>query len=518
MSSWGATDPQVYLLYAWLVRKRLRRSSCLYGKDSSSCPVIQDMENNNMNEIEITPVPSIADQLKSVTDQVTLAAQQVTPAPVRGKTIDQEGVVRGLRDEAGAIAAGFAPEKPIYALGTMVVTEGVRRFRESRRAFESLPLAVEACEALIETIKAEDRLDKVMDLPNLRANDDGTLYHSGNGTYVPSERALTGLCGFATPGGAGYLINCPNDLRAQNLNYWLPKALREDKVATRQALKAGEISEEENLQVPIQVKMRTRKIADSTNREAYAIVGPEYGDHNLDEIAAQVIKHVPGGARAKVTYDGFRGRIDVAFHSDIQPTKVVAGEIFQAGIRIATADDGTGSIKVTGTATRNLCLNLMILHKMKQDISRRSHRGTSEAIASDVEAGIQTAMAKMAYFADAWDNATMENVLEKFSLVHTEDSVKKLFQALTYSKLVYVAGNNYKVMAEKMFQAWTKEPGYNRTAFVNAVTRAAHESTWSTPWVSDEVENQGSALLFKKDWKLTFAPEEETDQVVLVNV
>jgi hypothetical protein len=67
---------------------------------------------------------------------------------------------------------------------------------------------------------------------------------------------------------------------------------------------------------------------------------------DIDQIANEVMEAIGGDARCEVTYDGYKARFDVLFHTNVEPTKAVAGEIFKVGIVITTADDGTGGIRI----------------------------------------------------------------------------------------------------------------------------------------------------------------------------
>jgi hypothetical protein len=56
----------------------------------------------------------------------------------------------------------------VYALGTAVNERGKRNFRQSRRDFESLPYANDACAALATQVEAERRHDVLIAARDLR--------------------------------------------------------------------------------------------------------------------------------------------------------------------------------------------------------------------------------------------------------------------------------------------------------------------------------------------------------------
>jgi hypothetical protein len=52
------------------------------------------------------------------------------------------------------------------------------------------------------------------------------------------------------------------------------------------------------------------------------------------------------------------------------------------------------------------------------------------------------------------------------------DDVGAIFRALVSNRAVYVPGIAADEMVERLQRAWDVEPGYSKTAIVNAVTRA----------------------------------------------
>jgi hypothetical protein len=203
-------------------------------------------------------------------------------------------------------------------------------------------------------------------------------------------------------------------------------------------------------------------------------------------------------------YDGYRARIDVLFHTNIQPEKAVAGEIFKAGIMLKTSDDGSGSIQVSAQVFRNLCLNLIIIDHAKDMVTRRKHIGTGiEAAVAD---GIATAMGKVKVFADKWSEASLENVLEKYGA----HDIEAVMRGLVFNKVVHVSGVRPDDMFERLMRAYQAEPGYGKTAIVNAVTRAAHSETWGSWADVEDLERKGGELLFAKVWNVAI-PEDERE-------
>jgi hypothetical protein len=461
-----------------------------------------------------------------------VAEPEPVAAPVvRGKTINAEGAARSLEDEAAAKAAGFSPAPPIYTVGTMVVDLGVENFKQSRREFESQALVAEACDSLATQVKAEARRDLKVKVPTLKYLLDGSITGPDLAAPLPlSERAFEGLCNLVTPGGSTYLKNCGQvgeheaeglKLRADNMNHWFPRAIRLDKRGTKKALKKWAQESHARLLANLapepkpvastfkadqEVKLRIRKSGEG--EEVFSTVGPRYSAFDVDCIA-EAVKEACGdmGGRCTVVYNGYKAQIDILFHSNIVPENCVAGEFFKAGIRITTADDGTGAIKVQSLVYRNLCLNLIIIDVAKSMSMKRRHIGAG--IAEAVAQGIEDAKRRVSYFSNKWSEANLENVLERYGLAEPQE----VFERLVANKVVHVPGYNDTEMVERLLTAYATEPGYTKASFVNAVTKAAHHHGWNSMDDVASLEEKGGELLFAKVWNMA-APVTDEAQLL----
>jgi hypothetical protein len=467
----------------------------------------------NPNEVtSMDNATSVRFSLLEIDDKVPVQAAPPAPVlvlpPVREGGVCAEGKARAEADEADAVAAGWSLAPPVYAIGSRVNSTGVANFRASRVEHDDKPSVAEACGKLVDLIKTEDRRDLVVQVPTLTMLDDGRITRGG-GTLEVSSRAITGVGTHITPGGGSYLRACEPDLRAINFNRWAARGFREDGRATAKAIEAwqegGEVGQQPGpVMVEKEVTLRTRLNHASGEREAWSFVGPRYGAHDVDAIAEQVMRSeaIPGDAKCDITYDGYRMRMDVLFHTNIQPEKAVAGEIFKAGIMLKTADDGSGSIQVSAQVFRNLCLNLIIIDHAKELVTRRKHYGTG--IEDAVANGIATAMGKVQVFADKWSEATLENVLERYGC----GDVESVFRGLVHNKVVHVSGIRPEDMYERLMRAYQAEPGYGKTAIVNAVTRCAHTDSWSRWTDVEDLERKGGELLFAKVWNVAISDED----------
>lgn len=436
--------------------------------------------------IELGDAPKVA--------TVAVAVSSVTDSWA-SPGICSEGKARAMADEVLAVESGWSLAPPVYTIGSLVNATGVANFKASRIEHDEKPSVSEACGKLIDVVKAENRKDIVVKVPDLTMLANGDLRH-GKEVFALAERAMNGVGLHVTPGGASYLRHCDPELRATNFNHWSAKGLSPDvKASARSGMMVMK---------PNEVTLRTRDNHSSNRREAWSVLGPRYAAHDVDAIAAQVMKSdaIPADAKCDVTYDGYRMRMDVLFHTNIQPEKAVAGEIFKAGIMITTADDGSGSIKVSAQVFRNLCLNLIIIDHAKELVTSRRHFGNG--IESAVANGIATAMGKVKVFADKWSEATVENVLEKYGAA----DIESVMRGLVFNKVVHVSGVRPDEMFDRLMRAYQAEPGYGRTAIVNAVTRCAHTEEWSRWTDVEDLERKGGELLFSKAWNVAIPTNE----------
>jgi hypothetical protein len=96
------------------------------------------------------------------------------------------------------------------------------------------------------------------------------------------------------------------------------------------------------------------------------------------------------------------------------------------------------------------------------------------------------------------DASGSEPLLERYGV----DDVATVFRALVANRVVYVPGIAADDMAERLQRAWDFEPGYSKTAIVNAVTRAAHTAEWCSWTTTEELERAAGELLYARVWNV----------------
>ena len=432
-----------------------------------------------------------------MTRQAIPTIKQPLPAPTIHQDVervDAAGAARATADELVAKSLGFSPKPPVFEIGTVVNSTGVENFRRSRTEWEAMPSLPELARSFTDRITAERREDKLVEATSLKLLPNGRITRDNAGGLLVSERAMDGLATHVTPGGASYLKQCPPDLRATNLNHWLTQA---EQVDARASKKAGH-----TVTKPKQLTLRTRarKGANGADREVFSVVGPKYAAFDVDRVAREAAAGIGGDARGVITYDGYKMTLDAMFHSNVRPEHAVAGEFFKGTVRVQAADDGTGSVRCKLGLWRNLCRNLIIVDFDTVLVGSRKHVG-AQTIQADIAELMSQASERIALVVGKWGEASTENVLQRYDLT----DVDEVFRGLVLNDCVTAPGVKPEELVKRLHEAWEREPGYSKTSILNAITRAAHEQTWTSWADTEELESQAGELLYQKVWNLDYS-------------
>lgn len=401
---------------------------------------------------------------------------------------------RAQEDEGLAIKNGFVLKRPIYQMGTKVLSVGAENYKRSRQDFETLAFANEEAAKIVQIVKDENREDSEETLLNYWLNSDtGRLNKStespSGGGFVVTEHSLRQLIrrtrpnavhdieeGAAVLDASNYIanVNAPLEWRSQLANKYL-KTARDKK------------------DVPLKAVFRTRdyNFQNISKRELFAVVSDRFNsDCDVDEIC-KLLAEKDGDTRAASLYDGEKFRFDLLYHSDIVPENCVAGEVFKAGVTVRSSDNGTAGIRISPFVIRNLCLNLIILDRAEQNISLTHLR---KNLKEDLQEAIDLSFSKVKDFKEKWEAANKEKILED---VFKKDP-QELFTKLVKAGHVRVPGVSQKDMIQKLLIAWQFEPSHTRAAIVNAITRSAHQDIWPNVWGTSMMEEQGGNLLYTR--------------------
>ena len=307
--------------------------------------------------------------------------------------INEQDLKRAETDEYYARLNGFSPKPPIYKLGTPINSWGVANLKSSRKHWEELPLTVDDCEQHIDLISKENRHDDLYNLNEFQMSINGFL--DGPTELVPTQwalnqvllrsRALTNEKTMEAVKQAAAFVSdefSPIFLRKNVVNYYLNTTTRNR-------------------------YFRTRDIEGLNKRQLYSCVSSRFNRQESDSITilktlAGIIEETKSLTHSETTYDGTVFRTSLIYHTQIEPESGVAGEIFQAGVDLSWADDGSQSIRISPFVLRNLCLNLIILDRNTQEI-QISH--LKKNIKNTLTDGIESALHKVSYFGDKWTQA-----------------------------------------------------------------------------------------------------------------
>jgi hypothetical protein len=393
--------------------------------------------------------------------------------------IDQEGRARVEADLEASLANGFSHGDTLYELGTPLNEIGVENLRKSRQEFEAMPLLPDVLERARAVIATEERRDLTIPMHLLRAFTNGALYdcegnveefYVGRGLPLNEHAFFQLVARGAFPRNAGsFLKACPPELRATNLNHFLP------------------LSKEHNGK-PIELLLRTRRRAKG-GREIFAALTKWYRKFDVPELCDVIENLAEPGGRAESRYDGQRFELSIVYHTDIAPEAGVVGEVFKVVLRVQTADDGSGAIKIRPGVYRTLCKNMMIIEQAEQVLSV-AHNRTSMSEA--VEAAMAEAVSKLD-FAAKWTESRRNRVLEG---IYGRAEVEHVFTELVKGGLVQIPGCSRGDLVERLVCAWEREPGWTQADLVNAISRAAHEEPWTNPWARSALEEQAGQYLY----------------------
>lgn len=421
---------------------------------------------------------------------------------VKGRShVDEKAEARITADMAAMKNAGFAIAQPLFAAGTRLVAEGVERAIEKRQEFEAKPLVGEALSALQDRIFAEQRQDIAVPASSLRMDNLGRAA-VGKDRFGMDERAFKGLVSrLGLPSAGAYLAACWPELRAKNVNNWQLLKVAEEAVARAEALGKGREFEQAML------NLRTR--VNGEHRDIYAVVSDSYTEFDIDKFAEAIKIAMPDNARAEVHYDGYKAKIDVHFHSTVEPEDYAAGEIFRAGMTFRSDDTGGGSAKGSGFLEQNLCLNLLITNYAAQPVFAVRHIGDVREMAAKIRKGIRDVEATIAPMMKQWGYARKDDLVAvaverdgSYEGMGLKEMLAGFFNGAMDRELIAVPGRRDEVIP-KLVRAWERDAGTDgpqsgtitRAGFVNALTRYAHEDQRDV-WAQDEIQQSASRLLW----------------------
>jgi len=273
---------------------------------------------------------------------------------------------------------GLTPGRTLFAPGTPLVKWGLDKWRTERQAVADWPTMREAADAVRSQVIAERRVDDTVPAHRLRMKvDDGRLvvHRGGGGLFLERhglEQLASRCAGFLPP--TNYVRSMNADEVAHLWNSRAERGLLKD---------MGDIV------------LRHRRSVDDVGRSIYAAVSKSYGVHDVHQVASDLARILGPDTPASLVYDP--DRVSLAWEAmqmrDVPP---VVGEVWKAGLKGGSRDDGKGSAWTLGALLRALCVNLTT-EELETSRSRQRHRGHSVGLNHRIQlkrawAAVQPAM------------------------------------------------------------------------------------------------------------------------------
>ncbi len=399
-------------------------------------------------------------------------------------------VQRATEDARLAEEAGFTLPATVVPFGTAVIALGVDRYRQSHAEWDALPAALTMLRDFGGRIAAERRTDPIVAVRDLSMSAFGELQGPVGAPRPLSLPAWRQLANF------GYTVE-GEDRRRRLLPTGAATYLSDP--ATPLSRRGTEISyhcRQAHPAAQARVRCRTRE----DQQEVWAVLSPAYQtDCDADKVAGELGRGTYGlvGAKGQALYDGHRWTLDLLWHSDLPiGESPVAGEIFRAGVRITSADDGSAGIRVKAILWRNLCLNFGIIGTAEQE-SYTTHRRKS--LAAWLREHVSKALDSTKGFARQWGDAHRQKLLGE-ARTQPAEAFGKLVD-LGFLAAPEGSGLTAKDYVERLVTAYRAEGGYTADPKhiitvadgYNAVSRA-HMHTWASPWMVQDQQEQAGAL------------------------
>ncbi len=425
----------------------------------------------------------------------------LAPAPRKGTEgtgeagpIDAEARARAIASDGIAAKHGMIANEPtLYTWGTAGAW-GTAAYK-ARQELRARPLLSSFAGEVKARVAAEGRRADTAALPTLTYGVDGRLRTTydvhGNKRTMPAAGATMTTHSFRqllnradAPGyAAGYLGSdkLPAELRAPHVQHWLNNAIEVSVSGTAS---------------PVKGVLLSKRIAPSRDNvhpyHVYGVVSESYTRYDMDRVVADVLAACPTTARGSLKYDATTTRwsMDITVGAEFEP---VVGDIHRVVLRVSGHDAGGGAISVRLFAERVRCLNFSKVKLSSKVKGRIRHTGNS--VGAQVRGLLSVQGEALKDFADAWKDANQEGLIKDTD--NAGGDARAVFRALIEAGHVD-APEGEDIAVERFFQAWLKEPGQLRADYVNAITRAAHESPWSSPWVTEALEEQAGEILYNR--------------------
>ena len=404
--------------------------------------------------IEVAPEPEAAEVVR---DRRVAAADRKDWAC----QVHELDKASAAKDEQMLKDMGLTPGRTLFAPGTPLVQWGLDTWRAERQAVADWPTMRDAADAVRTQVLEERRVDDTVPAHRLRMEVDSgrlVLTRGSGGLYLERNglQQLASRCpGFLPP------ANYVSSMRAEEVAHlWNSRASR------------GLLDKAGN------VVLRHRRSVDGTGRSLYAAVSKSYGVHDVHQVAADLVRVLGPNTPASLVYNP--DRVSLAWEAmqmrDVPP---VVGEVWKAGLKGGTRDDGKGSAWVLGALLRALCVNLTT-EELETSRSQQRHRGHSVGLShrSQLAQAWRAVQPAMEAFSSRWTTLAQTDATEVLGGADIREAIARLVDS--DKTLRDAAGVKRDALVQMLLAGLDADETADESAaaVVNAVTRL-HESKLS---------------------------------------
>tara|TARA_R100001594_G_scaffold7620_1_gene20464 strand:+ start:27011 stop:28876 length:1866 start_codon:yes stop_codon:yes gene_type:complete len=364
-----------------------------------------------------------------------------------------------------------------YERGTAVVDLGYDNLAVARTTWDNKPDATTAANDFFKCIKREEREDIVLELSELRMQDDGSLTTGmGGQSLVFEEHGLKQLLAATRFGAKGD--------RSEAVGPLFPRAFETMK-ALDPDVRAYVFNEHMKRHCSYDKAMMFRTRKNVNKRSIFGVVGEKYQPYDADKVACMVanaVQDMPFKAELKYNADTTNLMMDITMHAPEDLVDFSAGELYEVGFRFKSNDRGGGSINGSAIAFWNECLNMIILHSQKKEVMRAIHKGNMAEKMQAIREAMNAARPAMERFAQHWGilaHASAQSMISNKDIddyaTDGDTSPHILIKKLVAEGKV-ASGIGRDAAVQMMFNSYADQGGGDTVQdVINAITRMAHQ-------------------------------------------
>lgn len=400
-----------------------------------------------------------------------------------------------------ALVQGFAPPAP-EALRYRVKA-GAQGNAGNYSHHDDQRSAREALLGLATHVEHENRRDVVCTASTIGMRADGMIYRDPTKPMAIEQAAFKQLMTLvpSAKGAAGYLADCPLDMRVPHVNHWLDtmrngEGAAHDKVMSEWR-KAGKETGKRPLLTDVSKAIQLRMRNGAGDWRVWAVAGEKYPHPDVNLVARLLADEVPDNASIMFRYDGYRVTIKAFWPCD-------APDFSGLGFELRTGDAANASQKLFVFAYDKACTNGLIIKVGPEVKLRDSHRGTTQQMLEKLGNNVRAVKTAFPRFLNAWSEAKHERVIEG------ETTPEALFTNLVESRRLAIPGwgtqSKRKEAIDRLVKAHgtpkcSRAPINSKARVIDAITYAAHDYTWAdnpgAKWrVETEMQQQAGELVY----------------------